>query len=163
MKDKEKVSIYNKSYYQRNKEKYKAYYRKNKTVRLTYSHTYYQDNKEVRLAYTEAYRQAHQEEMKAYSQAYNKTNKSKKNAHTRNRQAAKLQRTPGWLTEEQLQQIKDFYINCPVGMTVDHIIPLRGKFVSGLHHPDNLQYLTPEENSSKGNRYPAATEKETHE
>ena len=66
---------------------------------------------------------------------------------------AKLQHTPKWLTKEQEQQIKDFYINCPKGMAVDHIYPLQGKYVSGLHHPDNLQYLTRSENSSKNNRY----------
>lgn len=49
--------------------------------------------------------------------------------------------------------VRDFYKNCPTGMVVDHIIPLQGKSVSGLHVVWNLQYLTPEENMSKGNKY----------
>ena len=69
-------------------------------------------------------------------------------------EAIKLQRLPKWLTEEQLQQIKDFYVNCPQGMTVDHIYPLQGRYVSGLHHPDNLQYLTKSANSRKYNNCP---------
>ena len=45
--------------------------------------------------------------------------------------------------------IKEFYLACPPGHEVDHIIPLsRG----GRHHQDNLQYLTIKENRSKNNR-----------
>lgn len=39
-------------------------------------------------------------------------------------------------------------------MVVNHVIPLQGKIIKGEHRPSNLQYLTPEENSRKNNKYP---------
>jgi 5-methylcytosine-specific restriction endonuclease McrA len=45
------------------------------------------------------------------------------------------------------QKIQEIYANCPEGYEVDHIIPLAK---GGLHHEDNLQYLTPLENKRKG-------------
>lgn len=64
--------------------------------------------------------------------------------------ASKLNRTPSWAN---LFLIKQFYSNCPKGYHVDHIVPLQGKLVSGLHVIENLQYLLAEENCSKHNKF----------
>lgn len=56
------------------------------------------------------------------------------------------QQTPPWA---DLVAITKFYTHCPKGFQVDHIIPLAGKEVSGLHVMENLQYLTPEQNMKK--------------
>ena len=71
-------------------------------------------------------------------------------AYSAKRRAAKLQRTMSW---SNLKAIKKFYLNCPKGYHVDHIIPLQGTNVSGLHVLNNLQYLTKLENSTKGNNW----------
>jgi uncharacterized protein (UPF0212 family) len=67
--------------------------------------------------------------------------------------AAKLQRIPCWMTNEELAEIDEFYKNCPAGSQVDHKYPLQGEFVSGLHVMANLQYLTASENASKRNKF----------
>ena len=57
------------------------------------------------------------------------------------------------LTPKQTRELKEFYANRPEGFVVDHIIPLQGKLISGLHVPSNLQYLTAGENNKKGYKY----------
>jgi hypothetical protein len=83
-----------------------------------------------------------------------------KNASTAKRRAAKLQRTPLWLTQAHHKQIEQFYweaaeVSKVVGefYHVDHIVPLQGRTVSGLHVPWNLQILPAKENLSKGNNH----------
>ena len=67
-------------------------------------------------------------------------------------------RIPSWYDSEK-ELIADFYDNCPDGFHVDHIIPLQGLYVSGLHTISNLQYLPAEENRKKGNHYDGGVEK----
>lgn len=85
-----------------------------------------------------------------YFDNYLKYNRAEHNARNAKRRAAKIKRTPEWAS---LEVIKEIYKNCPKDHHVDHIIPLQGKIVSGLHVENNLQYLTAEENLKKGNRY----------
>jgi 5-methylcytosine-specific restriction endonuclease McrA len=75
------------------------------------------------------------------------------NFQVRNAQYSKrlTERTPAWADNKK---IIEFYKNCPKGYHVDHIIPLNGKKVSGLHIETNLQYLTKKENLKKSNKYP---------
>jgi hypothetical protein len=86
-------------------------------------------------------------------------NLGKMNAKTAKRNAAKLERTPAWLNDVHLKEIKELYIIASElswlsegGLTVDHIVPLQGDNVSGLHVPWNLQVLPASYNYSKGNK-----------
>lgn len=90
---------------------------------------------------------------------YQQNNRATVNAGCAKRRAAKLMRTPAWLSAEHLDQIKAVYkkantLTQRTGVLhhVDHIVPLQGINVSGLHVPWNLQILTASENSSKSNR-----------
>ena len=58
--------------------------------------------------------------------------------------------TPSWANKKE---IIEFYKNRPTGCHVDHIIPINGKGVCGLHVLDNLQYLPATDNLKKGNKY----------
>lgn len=55
-----------------------------------------------------------------------------------------------WANKDKIATI---YAECPNGYQVDHIIPLNGKLVSGLHVENNLQYLTKQANLEKSNKY----------
>lgn len=77
-------------------------------------------------------------------------NKKTYRSYVASRRARKLLATPKW---SERQQIKNFYKACPDGYHVDHIVPLQGAIVSGLHVLANLQYLPAAINISKGNRY----------
>lgn len=78
---------------------------------------------------------------------YSKENSGANNARLAKRRAKKLQAAlPGFDKD-----IKEIYENCPEGFQVDHIVPLQGKHISGLHVPWNLQYLSKKDNLSKYN------------
>jgi hypothetical protein len=55
---------------------------------------------------------------------------------------------PKWVDNQALTKI---YIDRPVGHEVDHIVPVKGKNVCGLHVPWNLQYLPKSDNRKKYN------------
>jgi hypothetical protein len=81
---------------------------------------------------------------------WQQNNKDKVRLKSATERAVRLQRVTKWA---DIDVIKEFYLNCPDGFHVDHIIPLRGKLVSGLHVIENLQYLPAKENLSKGNKF----------
>lgn len=115
--------------------------------------------READCAVSARYRAANKEKVSAAKKAYAQSNKHKVNASVARREAAKVQRTPVWLTEDEHWMIEQAYELAAlrtklfgVAWHVDHVLPLRGKTVSGLHTPYNMQVILGSENCRKGNR-----------
>jgi hypothetical protein len=100
------------------------------------------------------------ESKKEYQREYKKANPDKNRENKAKERAYKLQRTPKWLTEEDFKKIKEIYSlanklskETNILYHVDHIIPLQGKNISGLHCPENLQILQASLNIKKHNKF----------
>jgi hypothetical protein len=108
-------------------------------------------NREIVLEKQRAAREANRDEYNAYMREYHQKNKAVRvkyiNAHRRGKL---VKATPSWANKPAIRKI---YVNCPAGYHVDHIIPLHGVNVSGLHVENNLQYLPARENIQKGNYF----------
>ena len=95
------------------------------------------------------WRKNNPEKKKQHNREYAKRFPHKFREKSARRRAAQLDATFPCCSETQ-NEINKFYENCPDGMEVDHIRP---PSQGGLHHPINLQYLTPEENRKKGTKF----------
>ncbi len=89
------------------------------------------------------------EPKRAYRQRWRKKNPGLVRYQQALRRAALLRATPPWA---DLGRIKQIYIECPPGFHVDHIEPLRGTDVCGLHVESNLRIIPSAVNLKKGNR-----------
>ena len=126
-------------------EKKRRYVTKHRERVLEQHRTYYKENKES---------------VDAYNYKWRHENPGKINNLTALRRIAKLQATPKNLTKEQKKEIKAFYVEAArltretgIKHHVDHILPLQGESITGLHVPWNLQILTESENSRKRNQF----------
>jgi hypothetical protein len=120
---------------------------------------YYAENAKSVRERIRQYRAENAEAARERCRQYRANNPHKVNALSAKRRAAKIQRTPQWLSDTQLEQIEAFYKQAKdltdlsgTEHHVDHIVPLQGKTVSGLHVPWNLQVITAKENLSKNNK-----------
>lgn len=166
IKSKQRRSDFKKKYYLDNKEqicsKSLKYHHDNKEAIAIKKAKYYQDNKDTFSSKSIQYYRNNIKSYKAYNKQYRKDNVAAHNASNAKRRSAKLQRTVSWA---DLQTIKDIYKDCEeVNLAaraagcielfvVDHIIPLQGELVSGLHVENNLDIITNSANITKKNSF----------
>ena len=131
------------------KAKDKKYFEANKSRVCAKSKEWYENNKDYAL-----------ERHKKYFKEYMKNKRAELTAKEARRRSLKLLATPSWLTDSDLQNIETEYKLCAWASSVmgeayhvDHIVPLKGKAVCGLHVPWNLRVIPAKENISKGNKH----------
>jgi len=154
---------------QKNPERTKAQYKKD-AAKLKTNTVWIQQKRKIDVLYRKANKEQcraiivawsarNPDKVKQYAKKTKIANKGKVNALTVKRRLAKINRTPIWLTVDDHWMIEQAYELATLRTKmfgfqwhVDHIIPLQGKTVSGLHVPLNLQVIPGIENIRKGNR-----------
>lgn len=141
------------------KENLKIWKEKNKEHVKQYGKQYRESNLEYYKNKKAEYYKNNCNKEKEYAKNWVKNNLDKANAASARRRARKIRATPPWLNKEQQAEINKYYKQAKqlekasgVKYHVDHIVPLKGKNVCGLHVPWNLQILTATENIKKRNK-----------
>ena len=128
-----------------------------KQCKLNYQKDHNKDNKKSISTYHKEWSKEHKEQRKHYNQEWVNNNRPRMNAHAAKRNSIKLNAIPNWANLVQIEakyQLAAMFSKCSgVSHEVDHIIPLQGKNVCGLHVEYNLRVITQEANRKKGNRY----------
>mgnify|MGYP001765439423 CR=1 FL=1 len=123
----------------------------NKEVVRARSREWYHANRERALEY----RRQNAELIAARTAEWIRRTRPARRAATAAYRAALIQATPAWADQFEITNV---YVEAEYfQMEVDHIVPLRGKLVCGLHVPENLQLLTRAANAGKGSKFDPTT------
>ena len=122
---------------------------------------WYLKNKKRINESNKAWYEANRERRNETGKAYYQNNVAAKQAATRKYQAVKRQRSPSWANDQLIaayyKEAKRLEELTGIQFHVDHIIPLQGELVSGLHVETNLQLLPAHENLGKSNSFDPMT------
>jgi len=144
--------------------KYMKIYRAANSMRIsTLKKAWKLANKDYVIQRDKCYAAANPEKHRAARAKWRKSNQHIVNALSTLRKVSKLNRTPAWVDSEELWLIKEVYALAKlrtkvtkINWSVDHITPLQGELVSGLHTICNLQVIPAVMNSAKRNRFEVA-------
>jgi hypothetical protein len=82
---------------------------------------------------------------------------AERRARTAKRRAAELRATPKWADQSAINAVYKMARTLEIAERrkyhVDHVIPLRGANVCGLHIAENLAPIPARENAAKSNRF----------
>jgi hypothetical protein len=116
-----------------------------------------EENPERALGATRRWREENPEKQAESAKGWRRRNGAHKAMLTRQRQVNMKQATPGWASMEKMnafyEEARQLTEATGVKYVVDHIVPLQGKLVCGLHCEANLQVITHEANAKKGNKF----------
>lgn len=150
---KERKAIYRKNNKENLSNKFKEWYLKNKESRSVYCKIWQEENKEYVKEQNKIICQKNKKQRNEYLAVWKKNNKDKINATAMTHSIIRKRLVGNQkIAKLYAKETAKIYKKCPIGFEVDHIIPLRGKTVNGLHVPWNLQYLSISDNRKKHNK-----------
>ena len=126
------------------------YYRNNKAKHREGVYKWRAKNKEKVLEINRNSWEANKGKWLPLNKEWNKKNPGKKNAYAAAYRARRNKAIPPWVNKKDFVEI--YQLAKSLGQVVDHIVPLKGKNVCGLHVPWNLQIISQSENSKKYNK-----------
>lgn len=137
----------------------KEYYASHKEQVLKTSNDWHKRNRARSIKTAQNWRSNNLQLSKEYHKQWRNKNKALVCLYQANRRAAIIQATPKWLTIDDLDTMRSFYVEAQrltfetgIKHHVDHIVPLLGRNVRGLHVPWNLQVILKEDNLQKSNK-----------
>lgn len=141
-------------------EKQKAYLQQNREAVREYGRAHYQSNRQLYVDRAAGWASINIERRREVAREWARRNMPAVLANVRNRQARKLNATPPWFGELDELVMSEAYDLAKrreavtgIKWEVDHIVPLQGKKVCGLHVAGNIQVIPMRENRKKSNHH----------